>query len=118
MPYLGLFDKDGKEVAKRDYYRIDLSEIYFKMSPAKDTINHFIIINAQTISFPTARSDWGMISVCGIFNEVDDVLPVHREKMVSKYRVRKHDQVIMVAGQLRFEIKLYKNEFSKKEEVE
>jgi hypothetical protein len=73
MPYFGLLDKDFQEIKTKGYYRRDLSDIHFKVSPSKEKEN-FIFINVSPIEFHF--EGYADVVGIGVFEESDSKHPI------------------------------------------
>lgn len=70
MPYAGLFGTYGEiGSGARGYRRIDFSRMRWNIDFSAE--GYLLYSNAEMLAFPTAESEWGMITGIGLFRTAE-----------------------------------------------
>jgi hypothetical protein len=103
MPFLGLFGPDFREINKKGYHRLDLSNYTFKISPPPDNASPdmvIAIINVDYILWPMAKENWGAIEGLALYRDPDSVEELIAWQWHGPKNVKRGDQICSSPGAL------------------
>lgn len=104
-PYMGLTDSDDKEIKGKGYYRRDLSEFTFKISPPKSDKHSLVFTNTMSITW-CPQSKWPRIYGFAVYPEADSPWPIKKGRFPQDQQAPNGSIFVISPGFLNFEILL------------
>jgi hypothetical protein len=107
MLFMGLLDEKCREIAGDNYHRLDLSDVYFKVSPPHphDHNMHLTFVNVSPIRWECLGKRWPPIYNFAVYEHVDSDIPMLVRPTGSK-RVIWGDTLVIAPGGLVLSIRI------------